>query len=87
MQQCIGHFEEISGTVLKRQDSNEAFAAMIPRFVNQFMKDHKSTIINGDWQLFPDFIYFYSMVQINLQPVTEDNEATLNQVYNTVVRI
>ncbi|MEM0519069.1 SDR family oxidoreductase [Aequorivita flava] len=68
----------------RRQDPNGAYAAVIPLFVKQFM-DHQSPLINGDGSYSRDFTYIDNVVQMNLLALTTENEAALNQVYNTAV--
>lgn len=65
----------------KRQDPNGAYAAVIPKFVMQFMK-HESPTINGDGEYSRDFTYIDNVVQMNLLSINSTNEAALNQVYN-----
>ncbi|WP_372754888.1 SDR family oxidoreductase [Mariniflexile sp.] len=66
----------------KRQDPNGAYAAVIPKFVQQFIK-HESPVINGDGSYSRDFTYIDNVVQMNLLALTTDNPDALNQVYNT----
>lgn len=68
----------------RKQDPNGAYAAVIPKFVMQFMK-HESPVINGDGTYSRDFTYIDNVVQMNLLALTSENEAALNQVYNTAV--
>lgn len=68
----------------RRQDPNGAYAAVIPKFVMQFM-DHESPIINGDGTYSRDFTYIDNVVQMNLLALTTENESAINQVYNTAV--
>lgn len=68
----------------RRQDPNGAYAAVIPKFVMQFMK-HESPTINGDGTYSRDFTYIDNVVQMNLRAIETDNEQALNQVYNTAV--
>ncbi|CAM3388200.1 SDR family oxidoreductase [Aequorivita lipolytica] len=68
----------------RRQDPNGAYAAVIPLFVKQFM-EHESPLINGDGSYSRDFTYIDNVVQMNLLAITTENEAALNQVYNTAV--
>ena len=68
----------------RRQDPNGAYAAVIPLFVKQFMA-HESPLINGDGSYSRDFTYIDNVVQMNLLALTTENEAALNQVYNTAV--
>ncbi len=66
----------------RRQDPNGAYAAVIPKFVMQFMR-HESPVINGDGTYSRDFTYIDNVIQMNeLAMITQNNEA-LNTVYNT----
>ena len=66
----------------RKQDPNGAYAAVIPKFVMQFMK-HESPTINGDGSFSRDFTYIDNVVQMNLRAIVSDKEESLNQVYNT----
>ncbi|MCF8273431.1 MAG: SDR family oxidoreductase [Flavobacteriaceae bacterium] len=66
----------------KRQDPNGAYAAVIPKFVQQFI-NHESPIINGDGSYSRDFTYIDNVVQMNILAMTTTNEKALNTVYNT----
>ena len=66
----------------RKQDPNGAYAAVIPKFVMQFMK-HQSPTINGDGSYSRDFTYIDNVIQMNLKAIVTDNEQALNQVYNT----
>lgn len=68
----------------RRQDPNGAYAAVIPLFVKQFMK-HESPVINGDGSFSRDFTYIDNVIQMNLLAMLTENEAAINQVYNTAV--
>ena len=68
----------------RRQDPNGAYAAVIPKFVMQFMK-HESPVINGDGTYSRDFTYIDNVIQMNLLAITSENEKALNEVYNTAV--
>lgn len=68
----------------RKQDPNGAYAAVIPKFVMQFMK-HESPVINGDGTYSRDFTYIDNVVQMNLLALTTPNEEALNEVYNTAV--
>ena len=68
----------------RKQDPNGAYAAVIPKFVMQFM-DHESPVINGDGTYSRDFTYIDNVLQMNLLALTTKNEEALNQVYNTAV--
>ncbi|CAI9430258.1 dTDP-glucose 4,6-dehydratase [Candidatus Ornithobacterium hominis] len=68
----------------RRQDPNGAYAAVIPKFVLQFMQ-HKSPTINGDGTFSRDFTYIDNVIQMNLRAIETENEAAFNEVYNTAV--
>lgn len=68
----------------RRQDPNGAYAAVIPKFVLQFMQ-HKSPTINGDGSFSRDFTYIDNVIQMNLRAIETENEVALNEVYNTAV--
>jgi UDP-N-acetylglucosamine 4-epimerase len=68
----------------RKQDPNGAYAAVIPKFVMQFMK-HISPVINGDGTYSRDFTYIDNVVQMNLRAITSENEKAVNEVYNTAV--
>lgn len=68
----------------RKQDPNGAYAAVIPKFVMQFMR-HESPVINGDGTYSRDFTYIDNVVQMNLLALTTSNEVAVNQVYNTAV--
>ncbi|TGV03958.1 SDR family oxidoreductase [Flavivirga rizhaonensis] len=65
----------------KRQDPNGAYAAVIPKFVQQFIS-HESPVINGDGSYSRDFTYIDNVVQMNMNALTTDNVNALNTVYN-----
>ncbi|MDA7496598.1 SDR family oxidoreductase [Akkermansiaceae bacterium] len=65
----------------RRQDPNGAYAAVIPKFVQQFM-GHESPVINGDGTFSRDFCYVDNVVQVNqLAAIVEKPEAN-GEVYN-----
>lgn len=66
----------------KRQDANGAYAAVIPKFVQQLL-DHESPVINGDGSHSRDFTYIDNVVQMNIKAMFTQNDQALNQVYNT----
>lgn len=66
----------------RRQDPNGAYAAVIPKFVMQFMA-HESPTINGGGEYSRDFTYIDNVVLMNLLALTSENTSSLNQVYNT----
>ncbi|WP_034039878.1 SDR family oxidoreductase [Wocania ichthyoenteri] len=65
----------------KRQDPNGAYAAVIPKFVQQFIS-HESPVINGDGSYSRDFTYIDNVVQMNINAITTSNQEALNNVYN-----
>lgn len=68
----------------RKQDPNGAYAAVIPKFVMQFMA-HESPVINGDGTYSRDFTYIDNVLQMNLLALTSDNPNAVNEVYNTAV--
>lgn len=66
----------------RRQDPAGAYAAVIPKFVMQFMK-HESPVINGDGNYSRDFTYIDNVVLINELAMLSKNQEAVNTVYNT----
>jgi UDP-N-acetylglucosamine 4-epimerase len=66
----------------RKQDPNGAYAAVIPKFVMQFM-EHKSPVINGDGNFSRDFTYIDNVIQMNELAMTTNNSEAVNAVYNT----
>lgn len=66
----------------RKQDPNGAYAAVIPKFVMQFMK-YESPIINGDGNYSRDFTYIDNVIQMNHLAITTQNPEAINTVYNT----
>lgn len=66
----------------RRQDPNGAYAAVIPKFVMQFMQ-HESPVINGDGNYSRDFTYIDNVIQMNELAMTTQNPSAINTVYNT----
>ncbi|WP_294819467.1 SDR family oxidoreductase [uncultured Flavobacterium sp.] len=66
----------------RRQDPNGAYAAVIPKFVMQFMK-HESPVINGDGNYSRDFTYIDNVVLMNELAMLAEDPAAANTVYNT----
>jgi len=69
---------------VRRQDPNGAYAAVIPKFVMQFMA-HKSPIINGEGDYSRDFTYIDNVIQMNELAMLTDNLSAINTVFNTAV--
>ena len=68
----------------RRQDPNGAYAAVIPKFVGQFLKG-ESPQINGDGSFSRDFTYIDNVIQMNHLAIETKNSRAINQVYNTAV--
>ena len=66
----------------RKQDPNGAYAAVIPKFVMQFM-NHEAPVINGDGSFSRDFTYIDNVIQMNMLAMVSENEQAPNQVYNT----
>lgn len=66
----------------RKQDPDGAYAAVIPKFVMQFMK-YESPIINGDGNYSRDFTYIDNVIQMNDLAITSQNSEAINTVYNT----
>jgi len=66
----------------RKQDPNGAYAAVIPKFVQQLM-NHESPIINGDGNYSRDFTYIDNVIQMNERAMTSQNPQAINTVYNT----
>lgn len=65
----------------RRQDPNGPYAAVIPIFVKQLMKN-KSPVINGDGSFSRDFTYVDNIIQANILCLLTKNNDSLNTVYN-----
>ncbi len=66
----------------RRQDPNGAYAAVIPKFVMQFM-NYESPVINGDGNYSRDFTYIDNVIQMNELAMLAENAEAVNTVYNT----
>lgn len=66
----------------RRQNPNGAYAAVIPKFVLQFM-NHESPVINGDGEFSRDFTYIDNVIQMNERALETTDKAAVNTVYNT----
>lgn len=66
----------------RNQDPNGAYAAVIPKFVAQFL-NHKSPVINGDGNFSRDFTYIDNVIQMNELAMLTENKEAVNTVYNT----
>lgn len=65
----------------RKQDPNGAYAAVIPKFVSQFMTG-ESPVINGDGEYSRDFTYIDNVLQANLLSIVTKNKDAVNTVYN-----
>ncbi len=78
--ECIGlRYFNVFG---KRQDTNGAYAAVIPLFVKKLI-NHESPVINGDGEYSRDFTYIDNVIHMNLCAMETTNPEAINQVYNT----
>jgi UDP-N-acetylglucosamine 4-epimerase len=66
----------------RKQDPNGAYAAVIPKFVMQLMKN-ESPVINGDGNFSRDFTYIDNVIQMNELAITTQNPIAINTIYNT----
>lgn len=66
----------------RKQNPNGAYAAVIPKFVMQFM-NHENPVINGGGEYSRDFTYIDNVILMNLLALTSENPESQNQVYNT----
>lgn len=64
----------------KRQDPEGAYAAVIPKFIKQLLKDEQP-IIHGDGKQSRDFTYIENVIEANLKACVASDEAA-GQVYN-----
>ncbi len=67
-----------------RQDPDGAYAAVIPKFIQQFMR-FESPIINGDGSFTRDFTYIDNVIQMNHLAATTEDKSAIGQVFNTAV--
>jgi UDP-N-acetylglucosamine/UDP-N-acetylgalactosamine 4-epimerase len=67
-----------------RQDPDGAYAAVIPRWIAQFI-GREPVYINGDGETSRDFCYVDNAIQANLLAVAAENPEAFNQLYNVAV--
>lgn len=80
--ECIGlRYFNVYG---RRQSPIGAYAAVIPLFIDSFIK-HKSPIINGDGNNSRDFTYIENVIQMNHLAATTQNKFAIGEVFNTAV--
>ena len=65
----------------QRQDPNGAYAAVIPKFIGQFLNG-EDLVINGDGKHSRDFTFIENVVQANIKSALTDNKDAVNEVYN-----
>jgi len=65
----------------KRQDPDGPYAAVIPRWIEMFLRGEQP-IINGDGKTSRDFCYIDNAVQANLLAAQPDRVEALNKIYN-----
>lgn len=68
----------------RKQSPNGAYAAVIPKFVDQF-RAYESPVINGDGTYSRDFTYIDNVIQMNHLAATTTNQKAIGQVFNTAV--
>lgn len=79
---CIGlRYFNVFGP---RQDPGGAYAAVIPRWIEQLLRG-ECCRINGDGETSRDFCYVDNAVQANLLAATASDPAAANQVFNVAV--
>lgn len=66
----------------QRQTPDGAYAAVIPKFVSQFMNG-EAPVINGDGSFSRDFTYIKNVIHMNERALQTNNPEALNQIYNT----
>lgn len=66
----------------RKQDPNGAYAAVIPKFVLQFMR-YESPVINGDGNYSRDFTYIDNVIQMHELAMLTENPDAINTVFNT----
>ena len=65
----------------RKQDTNGAYAAVIPKFVQQLM-NHQNLVINGDGNFSRDFTYIDNILQINELAMLTNDPNAINTIYN-----
>ena len=80
----------------KRQNPNGAYAAVIPKFINQLL-NNETPVINGDGLTSRDFTYIENVIEANLKAclsakkssgksynIAYGGRITLNDLYSTI---
>jgi len=68
----------------RRQDPNGAYAAVIPKWIMEYMSSG-TIYINGDGETSRDFCYIDNAVQANILAATTTNKNAVNTVYNVAL--
>jgi len=68
-----------------RQDPDGAYAAVIPRWIENIKIGRQPVYINGDGSTSRDFCYVENAVQANVLAATTENPDAINQIYNIAV--
>lgn len=80
--ECIGlRYFNVFG---RRQDTQGAYAAVIPRWINELMSGETPTI-NGDGETSRDFCPIENVIQANILAATTEKQEAVNRVYNVAV--
>ncbi len=80
--ECIGlRYFNVFG---QRQDPRGAYAAVIPRWIEELLNG-KAPTINGDGETSRDFCYIDNTIEANLLSAMTEKTDALNQVYNVAV--
>jgi UDP-N-acetylglucosamine 4-epimerase len=80
--ECIGlRYFNVFGP---RQDPQGAYAAVIPRWINELMSG-ETPVINGDGKTSRDFCYIENVIQANMLAATTKKQEAINQVYNVAI--
>lgn len=65
----------------RNQDPQGAYAAVIPKFIQQFLSE-TSPVINGDGTNTRDFTHVENVVSATLLALETDHKSAVNQIYN-----
>jgi UDP-N-acetylglucosamine/UDP-N-acetylgalactosamine 4-epimerase len=68
----------------KRQDPQGEYAAVIPKWIESFIKD-EDIYINGDGKTSRDFCYIENVIQMNLLSALTNEPSAVNQIYNVAL--
>jgi len=68
----------------KRQDTNGAYAAVIPKWISSIIHQ-EDVYINGDGGTSRDFCYIENVIQMNILAATTNSDDAINQVYNVAL--